>query len=237
VLSQTLSNHSVHAFMNLWEGNTVPKFVSDVIWGSASHQTLFRNRISGYLQPSSVSGGMLWSNGNWPVGLEAWHRDFNFIGNVLGQAGVQNGYQAASVADAALVAATHYNDTCACCTCGMGVAPIYVLGYWKSWSAGADADKFDPLVLGTLLRWGNYDYFSQTTHWDPQELPAGEATPADQTLPASLYLAAKPSWFGSVTWPPTGPDVSGMTNKLPAQLCYESNNLASGGAFDPSKCY
>jgi hypothetical protein len=29
----------MHAFMNLWEGNTVPKFVSDVIWGSASHQT------------------------------------------------------------------------------------------------------------------------------------------------------------------------------------------------------
>jgi len=118
----------------------------------------------------------------------------------------------------------------------MGVGPIYVLGYWNSWSAGADADKFDPLVLGTLLRWGNYDYFSQTTHWDPQELPAGETAPADQTLPASLYLADKPSWFGSVAWPAIGPDVSGMSNKLPAQLCYESNNLG-GGAFDASRCY
>jgi hypothetical protein len=28
-----------------------------------------------------------------------------------------------------------------------------------------------------------------------------------------------------------------MANKLPAQLCYETNNLGSGGAFDPSKCY
>jgi hypothetical protein len=237
VLSQTLSNHSVHAFMNLWEGNTVPKFVSDVIWGSASHQTLFRNRISGYMKPSAASGSTLWSNGNWPIGLEAWHRDFNIIGNVLGQAGVQNGYQAAAVADAALVGATHYNDTCACCTCGMGVAPIYVLGYWNSWSAGANPDKFDPLVAGTLLRWGNFDYFSAKTHWDLQELPAGETAPADQKLPSSLYLAGKPSWFGSGTWPPIGPDVSSMANKLPAQLCYETNNLGSGSAFDPSKCY
>jgi len=237
VLSQTLSNHSVHAFMNLWEGNTVPKFVSDVIWGSASHQTLFRNRISGYMKPSAASGSTLWSNGNWPIGLEAWHRDFNIIGNVLGQAGVQNGYQAAAVADAALVGATRYNDTCACCTCGMGVAPIYVLGYWNSWSAGANPDKFDPLVAGTLLRWGNFDYFSAKTHWDLQELPAGETAPADQKLPSSLYLAGKPSWFGSGTWPPIGPDVSSMANKLPAQLCYETNNLGSGSAFDPSKCY
>jgi hypothetical protein len=97
----------------------------------------------------------------------------------------------------------------------MGVGPIYVLGYWNSWSAGADTDKFDPLELSTLLRWRNYDYFS---------------------LPASLYLADKPSWFGSVAWPAIGPDVSGMSNKLPAQLCYESNNLG-GGAFDASRCY
>ena len=102
---------------------------------------------------------------------------------------------------------------------------------------GANADKFDPLVAGRLLRWGNFDYFSAKTHWDPQEIPAGETAPADQRLPSSLYLAGKPSWFGSGTWPPIGPGVSGMANKLPAQLCYETNNLGGGGAFDPSKCY
>jgi hypothetical protein len=181
--------------MNLWEGNTVPKFVSDVIWGSASHQTLFRNRIAGYLQPFAVSGSTtLWSNGNWPIGLEAWHRDFNFIGNVPGQTSVQNGYQAATVVDGSLVGATRYS-------------------------------------------WGNYDYFSASTRWDAQELPAGETAPADQTLPASLYRTSKPSWFGSVAWPPIGPDVSGMANKLPAQLCYETSNLGGGGGFDASKCY
>jgi hypothetical protein len=234
-LGQTLSNHSVHAFMNLWEGNTVPKFVSDVIWGSASHQTLFRNRLSGYMEPRD-SGGTLWSNGNWPIALEAWHRDFNIIGNVLGQTGVQNGYEAADAASGSLVGATNYDDTCKCCSCGMGVAPIYVLGFWNTWSA-TNSDSYDPLVASTLLRWGNFDYFSGQTHWDPKEIPSGETAPSDQTLPASLYLSAKPGWFGSAPWPPIGPDVSGMANKLPAQACYETNNLGSGGAFDPSKCY
>jgi hypothetical protein len=55
-------------------------------------------------------------------------------------------------------------------------------------------------------------------------------------LPASLYLTSKPSWFGTVAWPPIGPDVSGMANELPAQLCYETSNLGGGGTFDPSKC-
>jgi hypothetical protein len=238
VLGQTLSNHSVHAFMNLWEGNTVPKFVSDVIWGSASHQTLFRNRISGYMEPSAASGSTtLWSNGNWPIALEAWHRDFNFIGNVLGKAEVQNGYQAASVADGALVGATGRTSACACCTCGLGVAPIYVLGYWNHWHPADDTDKFDPLVASTLLRWGNFDAFSNGTRWDAQELPVGETAPADHALPASLYLPGKPSWFGTTAWPPIGPDASPMVSKLPAQLCYEASNLAGGGPFDPSKCY
>ena len=236
VLSQTLSNHSVHAFMNLWEGNTVPKFVSDAIWGSASHQTLFRNRFSGYMEPRDAGGGSTWSNGNWPIALEAWHRDFNIIGNVLGQQGVQNGYQAADAASASLVGATQYNDTCQCCTCGMGVAPIYVLGYWNTWSA-SDPTNFDPLTATTLLRWGNFDYFTGQTHWDAQELPSGETVPSDQTLPASLYRGAKPAWFGSAAWPPIGPDVSGMVSKIPAELCYEANNLGSGGVFDPTACY
>jgi hypothetical protein len=225
VLGQTLSNHSVHAFMNLWEGNTVPKFVSDVIWGSASHQTLFRNRFSGYMEPRDPGP---WSNGNWPLSFEAWHRDFNVIGNVLGEPDVQNGYQAATVADAALVGQTNR---------GKGVAPIYVLGYWNTWNAAGSTAQFDPLVASTLLRWGNFDYFTGTTKWDPKEIPTGETAPADQTVPASLYLANKPGWFGGAAWPPIGPDVASMASKLPAQLCYEKNNLGGGGAFDPTQCY
>ena len=230
--------HSVHAFMNLFEGNYGGKLGFDYVWGSGSDETLFRNRLTGYLPPrTSTSGPGLWSNGNWPLFIEAWNRAFNVVGNVLGTDGVANGYQAADVDAGALVGATGYSTTCACCSCGMGVAPIYVLGYWDSWQAASQPGSFDSLVASTLWRWGNYDYYTKRTHWDPAEIPSGESVPTTQALPASLYRNSEPAWFGSAVWPPIGPDVPTLANPLPAQLCYQSESVGSGGTFDPSKCY
>jgi hypothetical protein len=69
-------------------------------------------------------------------------------------------------------------------------------------------------------------------------------------LPASFYLAGKPSWFSNVIWPAIGPDVTCTTNciantanhaaKIPAQLCYENTAKDGGGfltAFDADACY
>jgi hypothetical protein len=235
VLGAAHGTHSVHAFMNLFEGNVAGKLGFDHIWGSASHQTLFRNRLSGYMKPRS-SGSGTWSNGNWPLVLEAWNRDFNIVGNVLGEPEVQNGYQAADVASGKLVGATGYSSSCQCCSCGMGVAPIYVLGYWSSWDATGHTTDFDPQVAATLWRWGNYDYFTKQAHWDAAELPAGYQAPADHTLPPSLYLPAKPAWFGNLPFPAIGPDVSGYASKIPAQVCYESMTMGGQG-YDPKKCY
>jgi hypothetical protein len=49
--------------------------------------------------------------------------------------------------------------------------------------------------------------------------------PPDHNLPASLYLSAKPSWWGNLAWPPFGPDISPMTNKIPAQVRYEGGSV------------
>jgi hypothetical protein len=59
--------------------------------------------------------------------------------------------------------------------------------------------------------------------------------------------AAKPAWFGSVAWPPIGPDVtagsafgdsSGHVQKIPAQLCWENRNLVSStSTFNAKNCY
>jgi hypothetical protein len=74
---------------------------------------------------------------------------------------------------------------------------------------------FDPLVASsTLWRWGNFDYATNIPHWDPAEIPSGEAVPTTKTLPASLYLSGKPAWFGNAAWPPIGPDVAGMASPL-----------------------
>jgi hypothetical protein len=238
VLGGAHGTHSVHTFMNLFEGNTAAKIGFDYVWGSTSHQTLFRNRLTGYMAPRTSSGqpGGDWSNGNWPLFLEAWNRDFNVVGNVLGTAGVQNGYQAATAADGNLVGATGHDSTCQD-TCGMGVGPIYILGYWDSWNATSNAAQFDLMVVSTLWRWGNFDYSTNETHYDPTEIPSDETVPTTQTLPPSLYLNQKPSWFGATPFPAIGPDVTGMASKLPAENCYESQNVGSGGTFDPSSCY
>src|SRR6266571_2475923 len=82
--------------------------------------------------------------------------------------------------------------------------------------------------------------------------PYGNSVPANQTLPASFYLSAKPSWWGTMPWPAIGPDVTGgnIANvgghayKNPAQVCYESvmggpqghiTNLTAGRALTEDK--
>jgi hypothetical protein len=84
---------------------------------------------------------------------------------------------------------------------------IWRLGYGgPSWAG-------DPNVKATLLRHGNFDYVTNSVIWDPS-VP-------DHTLPPSLYLSSKPSWWGSLPWPAIGPDLSPMTGTIPAKQRYE----------------
>ncbi|MBL0176627.1 MAG: right-handed parallel beta-helix repeat-containing protein [Ignavibacteria bacterium] len=85
---------------------------------------------------------------------------------------------------------------------------IWRLGYGgPSWAG-------DMNVKATLLRHRNYDYVTRHVVDDP--------VIADTLLPASLYKPAKPAWWGACVWPPIGPDVPGLVNKIPAQLRYEN---------------
>src|SRR5581483_6473395 len=76
--------------------------------------------------------------------------------------------------------------------------------------------KYDTRVGATVLRWGNYDVFSNAVRWNSSEVPSGispyaNAVPASTTLPASFYLPGRPSWWGTPwgtpAWPAIGPDV------------------------------
>jgi hypothetical protein len=88
------------------------------------------------------------------------------------------------------------------------VAVVWRLGFaGPNWAT-------DPNVKATLLRHGNWDPVTNGVVWDPSI--------AEHTLPPSLYLDAKPSWWGSLPWPPIGPDVTPMVNKIPAQVRYEA---------------
>ena len=84
---------------------------------------------------------------------------------------------------------------------------IWRLGYGgPSWAG-------DPNVKATLLRHGNFDYVTNSVIWDPNI--------SDHTLPPSLYLSSKPSWWGSLPWPAIGPDLNPMTGTIPAKQRYE----------------
>ncbi|KAF0246930.1 MAG: hypothetical protein FD180_289 [Planctomycetota bacterium] len=67
----------------------------------------------------------------------------------------------------------------------------------------------DPEVKKTLLRHGNFDHVSRQTQWDPAI--------KERKLPDSLYLPAKPAFFGKLPWPPIGPDRQPMVGSIPAR--------------------
>ncbi len=65
---------------------------------------------------------------------------------------------------------------------------------------GRDLPRGSPLdaeTMSTLFIHGTYDFIGDEVRWD--------ASHAERTLPASLYLGSRPSWFGSLAWPPFDP--------------------------------
>jgi hypothetical protein len=203
----------------LFEGNIGEAFFSDVIHGTHHFVTIFRSYYVG------------WETGKnsqtFPIGISSFGRYHNIIGNVLGKAGYHTTYQ---------------------CLAGSSCSPdvsIYTIGH-------GDGIADDPKVAATLMRWGNYDTVNGAVRFVSSEVPTGispyaNAVPADHNLPASFYLSGKPGWFGSVAWPPIGPDVtggnitgvSGHANKVPAQLCFESSPKESNNilTFNAKRCY
>jgi hypothetical protein len=93
-----------------------------------------------------------------------------------------------------------------------GPPSIWKLGY----QAGEWEQSADPKVLSTTLRGGNYDYLTSSIHWE---------NIASQTIPKSLYLSARPAFFGNTTWPPIGPDVPGLVKTIPARACFDLGKM------------
>jgi hypothetical protein len=90
------------------------------------------------------------------------------------------------------------------------------------WKIGYDPERWgmfaDPDTLATLIRGGNFDYLTNSVHWESL---------TQQALPNSLYLASKPAFFGDNPWPwvdPTGPT---KLLVLPAKQRYDAY-LAGG---------
>lgn len=199
----SFSSHNAGNDMNLFEGNNFVGIWADDAWGSSSQTTYFRNMLNGWQSGKSAS--------TFPIMSRAYNRGFNIVGNVLGQPGYHNQYQAYATSTSAGTGSSSEDTS------------IYSLGWagtGASCSSGA-VTNCDPLVSSTLMRWGNYDTVTNGVKWD-----TAEASPAavpylksnftssyfsslSHSLPASLYYSGNPSWWpGSKAWPAVGPDVS-----------------------------
>src|SRR5262249_22154080 len=73
----------------------------------------------------------------------------------------------------------------------------------------------DPQTLSTVIRDGNYDFLTNSQRW--------HNTPGGFVIPNSMYLAAKPPFFGNNPWPWVDP-ATGTTYTLPAKARYDAGN-------------
>lgn len=216
--------HEVGQAMELYEGNSGLGFQADNIHGTHQFGTYFRNYYY----------GDIWNNPTKTDNTEVIHlwrysRFFNIIGNVLGRTAYYTAYEGGSTA---IFSVSGDPDP-----------------------ASPSGTPSDPRTKATLMRWGNYDTVTGASRFVASEVPSGIANfsnpvPATNALPASFYYSSKPGWFGSVAWPPIGPDVTGgnqaglagHANKLPAENCWYNVMKAVVGSsglltFNADTCY
>jgi len=184
----------------LFEGNLSHNADSDYTHGNAIYLTFFRNHLTGQRQRFTDRTGVR------AVGLAYGSWWDSFIGNVLGRPGQMAGWQ--------------YDDpsmtTNAAAWGRGGTGSIWMLGYDpERWAMAPD-----PRTLSTVIRGGNFDYLTNEVVWT-RTLPA-------QTLPPSLYLKAKPGFFGSYQWPWVDPAGDTKLHALPAKA-----RLDAGTPFAP----
>jgi hypothetical protein len=212
--------HSAHPFMNLWEGNVMPNVEFDFTHGSSSHGTMFRNDVD--LLSTNPDTGQPMTGGIIALNVAYYSNYYNIIGNAFGPYG------------SACTAGTYETDADTPKVNGV----VYQLGYYDDGGGSSPNLTLSAKVGQTILRGGNWDCVTQAAIWN-NNVPNGSLVASylpPQTLPSSLFLPAKPAWFGSATWPPIDPAASTIVNQIPAQLCYQ-NTAAQGLPFNPDTCY
>jgi hypothetical protein len=197
-------NHGRWGMQTLWEGNSGASIIQDGYHGGASQHTVFRNKLDGLNETYPTQHRSL-------INLCRYSRYFNVVGNILGDAS--------------------WTPTLYELTSGTGTNNVYRLGYPHMGNDGyiegqppeglTDPDTeggLDNQTQATLARHLNYDYKTGAIRTCDNETEGCNGITGD-TLPDSLYLTSKPSWFGSCIWPPIDP-VLPTANMIPAKARY-----------------
>lgn len=239
-MQATARYHAIANNYTLFESNEGTGFNADALRGASVFGTSFRNYWRGWDPQGGAVGEAGKTQQTVPVQLYAWNRFFNFVGNVLGEPGKHSVYECATE-----------GPTGACASVDQ---IVWALGYSGN-QGHRDPINNDVRVKQSLLRWGNYDSVTGTARYEASEVPVADehyanALPADRNLPESLYLSARPPWYGAELWPAIGPDVKGTlgpgerVSRIPARRCYESmsDDPAYGGntvvrSFNGASCF
>jgi hypothetical protein len=193
-------NHMTTPHYELFEGNEAPNADTADTWGNSIYITYYRNYLTGedrgFSGTAPVRAGALSQYDGWT----------SFVGNVLGMPNDSNmvGYEA------------------------LNGDPSWTGYEWQLCGLNDDDNVPDGgECMSTLLRDGNYDYYSKQVHWHGiggTGAGNGLTPPANATLPDSLYLTAKPAFFGTNAWPWVNGSSSGapLPGTLPAKTRYDA---------------
>ena len=201
-----MSTHGVHAYMNLWEGN----YVEDKVLGDWTHGSSSHNTVFRNRVVGYHSGSTL---DQTPVSIEKNNRKWNVIGNILGLDGWHSIY-----------------SVCRRAGCAQTSCPIL---HGLSLSSDSTVTGRATTALMTRLQSMRQSFTATTTQSRSRSLGRQNL---DHTLRPSYYLSGKPSWFGSLAWPPYDPTnpANADSTRIPAGYRYK-NGETPGSAPAPPK--
>jgi hypothetical protein len=215
------AGHDTTPHMELLEGNYSHNYKGDGFWGNSIYITVFRNHLSGLRAARPPLD--TYKSGDYPymdlqrriaVDIQA-HSDYtNLVGNVLGFQGQsllrykQSGY-------------FYAQKTWSYEQLG-GFPSDGEVTMWSIGSQQAGGWTWVPTTYQTQLREGNWDWVTQSQRWHGIGGAVGSGTP--QVIPESLYLTARPAFFGSNPWPWVNPS-NGTVSTLPAKACLEQGKM------------
>ena len=193
-----VDTHCAFPHMELMEGNYAPHMGATITHGNAGYLTYFRNYSSSQFAPPPVAGSTNGQTGN-VTALQFDHGDIDMtvIGNVLGSSS-SNDLGTAPVSSV-------YIGT------GPDSPSIFELGD----NANHDGTGKSDVAYTSLFWHANYDTATPGVVYNPAI--------STRTLPASLYLSAKPAWWPAAgAWPWAGSDLNPMVGSLPAKARADS---------------
>jgi Right handed beta helix region len=224
-LGSARTSHGAHPYMNLFEGNVASHIAGDDFWGTSSHDVFFRNWIWGDETGNGVPSFPP-EEGFDAIDLYTGQAYYSYVGNMLGLP-ASNAIPTAVNGKCQVTSTMNPHTTWSAAT-GSGfneyasaTNPI-VYSYGGSLAGAASS-------ADTVVRNGNYDYHTLgVAYWDDGS--------TNNPIGKSYYYSSMPSFFGECAWPVAGPDLTPMTNVLPAEACY-LNGPAAGKPFTPASCY